>query len=491
MKRRKVEIVLGFSTLVVSWLAGGLVRGQPAGASKAEAVLVVDGLVREIFTSRRQDRLDYLVLIEVKRSEAGRTPRERVRFVMPAPGDVVYVHVSDRMDAAIGLPGGRNPVTGADARPLIVPAEGSQVTAYLVPRQSGGWEAITPPWFASTAGEAAAPGPPSRRSETTSGAPIPSEAAPGPASPAAALRLLGLSAEPLNAQGRFALRVTGVERGRPAERAGIELGDVIVGANDRPLSGIDQLDDLVRKGGMLKLVVLDINTGKAARVSVELGEPPRAGASPPVAPSPPTAGQAPSGAKRSLGISAEPVALGQRTALKVVAVVPGSPAQKAGIEPGDVIVSANGAPVTAIEQFGAALRKSGPTLSLVIRDTRSGRDVPVEVQLGGPASSTPVTVPDEPPARAGAARGLGAVTELFFYDADPAVKVSEVERGSPAARAGLKPGDVILQANGTPILHPNTLNEIVGKSGSVLKLVVVDPTTRTRANVDVDLSAVR
>ena len=54
-------------------------------------------------------------------------------------------------------------------------------------------------------------------------------------------------------------------------------------------------------------------------------------------------------ARRSLGVSAEPITIGQRTGMKVVGVQPDSPAQKAGIEPGDVIVAANGVPVTGAE----------------------------------------------------------------------------------------------------------------------------------------------
>jgi S1-C subfamily serine protease len=177
--------------------------------------------------------------------------------------------------------------------------------------------------------------------------------------------------------------------------------------------------------------------------------------------------------------------------MKVVGVEPNGPAQKAGIEPGDVIVAANGAPVTGIEQLGAALRKSGPTLRLLIRDTRSGRDVPVDVQLGGSAPASTVPLPDDGRVRPGAARGLGAVTELFFFDAEPAVKISEVEPGSPAARAGLSPGLVIIEANGTPVLHPNTLNEVVARSGQTLKLTVVEPRSGRRSNVDVDLGTAR
>ena len=166
--------------------------------------------------------------------------------------------------------------------------------------------------------------------------------------------------------------------------------------------------------------------------------------------------------------------------MKIVSVHPGGPAQKAGIEPGDVIVAANGVPITGAEALSAVVRKSGASLSLSVRDTRSGKDTPVEVKLGGEEPGNAAPVPADAPAAAGSGRRLGAVTELVFHDVDPAAKVTEVEPGGPAAKAGIEPGDVIVEANGTPVLHPKNLDEIVRNSGPTLKLMVVDPRTRQK-----------
>jgi S1-C subfamily serine protease len=194
-----------------------------------------------------------------------------------------------------------------------------------------------------------------------------------------------------------------------------------------------------------------------------------------------------------LGVSAEPVTIGQRTGMKVVGVQPGSPAQKAGIEPGDVIVAANGVPITGAESMSAVIHKSGATLNLTVRDTRNGKDTRVDVKLGGdePEVGNVTAAPADAANPASSGRRLGAVTELFFYDVDPAAKVTEVEPGSPAARAGIEPGDVIVEANGAPVLHPKNLDDIVRKSGSTLKLMVVDPRTQKKTPVEVTLAADR
>jgi hypothetical protein len=82
------------STVAVLGLWSIAAMGQERGASsRDDAVLIVDGVVREVFRSPRQDRVDYLVEIEVQRTQADRVPRAPRRVAMPAPGDIVYVHV--------------------------------------------------------------------------------------------------------------------------------------------------------------------------------------------------------------------------------------------------------------------------------------------------------------------------------------------------------------------------------------------------------------
>ncbi len=303
----------------------------------------------------------------------------------------------------------------------------------------------------------------------------------------------------MTVKGQFVLRVSSVEQGGPAQRSGLEPGDVVIGANDKPLGGLDQLAELARRGALRNLLVLDINTGKAARVAVEVTAaqstrppvdvPPVATSTPDAStPSAATRNPTAAGTSRSLGISAEPVAVGKRTGMKVIRVQPGSPAQTAGIEVGDVIVAANDVPVTGVEVSSAVLHKSGPSLTLTVRDTRTGRDVPVPVKMSGPEAANPASIPTDSPIPADTGRKLGAVTELVFYDVDPAVKVTEIEPNSPAARAGIEPGDIIIEANGTPVLHPKTLDEVVRKSSAVLKLQVVDPRSNKKTSVDVNLS---
>jgi S1-C subfamily serine protease len=430
---------------------------EPNG--KNEAALMVDGVVREVFRSPRPSGTDVLVQIDVKRSEGRRMIQGASRPAFPGPGDTLYVHATSGPIAA-GLAGDK--VSNDN-----VPPERSQIRAYLNPRSTGGWEGIPGSWFevTSAAGEAAAPAPPSSRVDT-------------PANSS-----LGMTLEPLTVKERLVLRVKSVERGAAAEKAGLEVGDMIVGAKGAPLTGPDQLAELARTSEAIPLVVADVRTGRATQIElrpsrrgdgtiVDVQKPDTTEAAPPA---------------RSLGLSAEKVTLGQRTALKVIRVEPGSAAAKAGIELNDVLVAADGAPLTSPEQLGVALRKSGPTLTLTVRDSRSGRDVPVPIEFGGPQPPAH-PLPDLNPNPKTEKGGLGAVTELAFSDTEAAVKVTEVTPGSPAARAGLEPGILILKADGKPVLHPNTLNEAVRSSSGKLKLLTVDPRNGRKSEIEVNLA---
>ncbi len=63
---------------------------------------------------------------------------------------------------------------------------------------------------------------------------------------------------------------------------------------------------------------------------------------------------------------------------------------------------------------------------------------------------------------------LGVVTEMAFYRDELAVRVAEVDAGSPAERTGLQPGILIVKANDKPVLHPMGLVEAgTGRSRNV------------------------
>ena len=465
------ENFLVFTTAVISLFSLQVVvpaqAQQKEAVNKSDAPLAVDAIVKEVFRSPRQGgRVDYVIQLEIQRSEGRKVLPTGSLLRFPGPGETLYAHVSQRVDQS-----GR--VIAGESHKEI-PEERSQIRAYLTPREQGGWQGAFPDWLEVTGNKPAEP-----KAED----PVPSIFGEEPARTAKSS--LGMTTEVVKVQKQMGLRVTSVERGGAAQKAGLEVGDIIAGVEKTAITDENQLEKIAAKGKKFSLIVVDVNTGRGTQIEIDPASTKVAASEEDEVPVATTPVEQPP--KVSLGISAEPVSLGSRSVLKVTRVDPAGLAAKAGLEVDDIIVAANGIPTTGPEQLLGALRKSGPTLTLTVRDSRTGRDTPVEVKLAESKAATPSN-PVEVETPLGNSDGkLGAVTELAFHDDDFAVKITEVEPGSAAAKAGLRPGILIVAANGKPVLHPNDLNDAARKSKGPLKLTVVEPNSGKKANVEVNL----
>ncbi len=181
-----------------------------------------------------------------------------------------------------------------------------------------------------------------------------------------------------------------------------------------------------------------------------------------------------------LGVETEAVDLRFRRAIKVTSVSPNSPAAKAGIEVGDVLVTANGVDVASPAELAEQVRNSGNILKLTVRDIRTDKNVPVDVELGGQGE-----VMRNPGGNANQSSGL--TTEVAFLGGNAVLKVTNVAADSPAQRAGVRKGQLILSANGNPVEKPENLAKSERNSRGMLELKLVDPQSRNERTVRLDL----
>ncbi len=164
--------------------------------------------------------------------------------------------------------------------------------------------------------------------------------------------------------------VSGVTRGSPAEKAGVERGDVIVSLDGQPVTDGNALRNRIasmKPGSSVSLGL--VRDGRERTVHVELGELRSARADSDAA------GPAEKG---RLGLAVRPMSpdearqlgLESKRGLVVSDVDPSGPAAEAGIRPGDVIEQVNRRPVDDVAALKAAVRASGdkPALFLVTRD---------------------------------------------------------------------------------------------------------------------------
>lgn len=151
-------------------------------------------------------------------------------------------------------------------------------------------------------------------------------------------------------------------------------------------------------------------------------------------------------------------------------VMPGEPADAAGLRAGDVIVSVNKKEIGSASELTRSVAGLKPDTTAEITVLRNGKEVKASVKLGErSAHNASVQTPGK-----GEGSDLGvSIKPLTPEDARalqiPAdvkgLLVVGVNNGSPAAEAGLRNGDVILSANLKPVTSAGELSSIVRKDG--------------------------
>lgn len=189
---------------------------------------------------------------------------------------------------------------------------------------------------------------------------------------------------------------------------------------------------------------------------------------------------------------AKDLRLAEERGVEVKSVTPDGPAAKAGVKEGDVVLEYNGQRVEGREQ-----------LLRMVRETPAGRQVKLLVWRNGAAQTMNPTLgtrphsvltspdgrewsfnipdmPDLPPIPAIPAlpdmprsmmswrtTALGVESESLnsqlaeFFGVKEGVLVRSVVRDSPAAKAGIKAGDVIVKLDGTTVTSPREISSVL------------------------------
>lgn len=157
----------------------------------------------------------------------------------------------------------------------------------------------------------------------------------------------------------------------------------------------------------------------------------------------------------------------------VAGVSPESPAARAGIKVGDVILAFDDQTVTEMKDLPKLVAAAAPGEKTRMTVWRQGKQQILEVSVAHSqetVADATDAAPDEPAGlRLGVA--LAPMTEVLRqrYDVPGNVEgalVVEIEPGSAAARQGIQAGDVIVQAGGHPVSKPADLLGVVREANA-------------------------
>jgi serine protease Do len=154
----------------------------------------------------------------------------------------------------------------------------------------------------------------------------------------------------------------------------------------------------------------------------------------------------------SLGIEKDKGAL-------VASVVPGSPAERAGLQAGDVILSIDGSEVSHVKDVSRRIADTEPDQKVEVGILRDGGRKTVEIRVGRmEETEREAAMPSERGENPEASLGLAlsdltpqARARLGLENDVRGALVVGVEEGSPASRKGLQEGDVVVMVGQTPV----------------------------------------
>jgi serine protease Do len=156
----------------------------------------------------------------------------------------------------------------------------------------------------------------------------------------------------------------------------------------------------------------------------------------------------------------------------VASVVPGSPADSAGLRPGDVIVTFEGEAIADIKDLTREVAAVRPASRIELEIWRDGDVDTVKVNLGENPDDLAMKTsgPGETHGESTASLGLMLMPltpdsrQRFGIEKEvEGALVAEVVPGSPAARRGLRPGDVILGVGQEAVSAPSEVVEEVAR----------------------------
>ena len=185
-----------------------------------------------------------------------------------------------------------------------------------------------------------------------------------------------------------------------------------------------------------------------------------------------------------LGVSIQPLTADLAKGLQVdgaqgalvASVAPGSPAERAGLEAGDVITEFDGRPVARAEDLPRAVATTPIGRAVRVTVLRDGKPLALTATVGRLAEAEDARKAE--PARASS---LGLAVEPLGPDqarelgvGSRGVLVRSVEDGSPADAAGLQAGDVISEVDRRPISGVDDLRRALAQhpKGSPALLLV-------------------
>jgi serine protease Do len=166
---------------------------------------------------------------------------------------------------------------------------------------------------------------------------------------------------------------------------------------------------------------------------------------------------------------AESFGLKQAGGILISEIQPDSPASAAGLKRGDVIIKLDDATLEDVSDLRNRIALISPDSKAMLVVIRDGREKKIQVTIGEQPSDFD---------QHASIKGIKSLEDYgltlqeltkelakrFEFEMNSGLIVSNVEPGSPAAKAGMKPGQLVEEINRTPVSNLQDLNKVLSES---------------------------
>ena len=159
-------------------------------------------------------------------------------------------------------------------------------------------------------------------------------------------------------------------------------------------------------------------------------------------------------------------------------VIKDSPADKAGLKRGDIIVEYDGKQVDELNDLPRLVAATPIDETVKVKVFRDGKERTIKVKIGRLDDGKVALAADDE--ETGGALGLTVanvtpeLAERYSLESDQGILITKIDPEGPAAEANLRVGDLVVEADGKEVGSVKEFEELVGKmkSGKVLRLLI-------------------